>query len=1382
MDIQKVRFLHITALAATLSLTCVVQAQDTTDLFSPADGAKGPASAAANTSEPDVIQSRLVTLDLVQLEPQAESVGQRVRFNLFDDAVADLELARATRPLSGGLHWFGKEAGDNIESAVLSIVEGRTSGSLTVGSRFFRIEHIAGPIHRIEELTAERESFGQDALIPPGAPKTQPLAQLLQAPPTAEMTSSHVVDILVCYTPSGKNRAGGKTQIEDRASLAVAEANSALVNSGAGSVQWNLVAAVEVSPSAPGDNSAPSEAANATYLNYLTYDMTHVHALRDTYGADIVSLWIDNAASGTIGIGWIMPDLAIQYEWYDFAPFGFNVVETHFARGPQYTFAHEVGHNLGSAHNRASAQSPGAYSYSYGFQQPDAFYTLMSYSSGCSGCAPVNAWSNPNVLINGKPSGATGSQSADNARSLTNTAPLAEAFRASVGGGPPPPPPPNGTPTANPQSVTTPYQTSKAITLSGSDPDGDPLTYSIVSQPTKGSLSGSGTNRTYTPNNGVSGSDSFQFRVSDGNGGTDDATVSITIQAPAPPPSVLVSEAVVVNGVTDQNWTSVGLSNQYGSPVIACTPAYEKTAQPAVVRMRNANSSSFEIRLSSPGAAGVTANVHCVAMEEGVYTFSQNGVKAEAVRYTSTVTDHDASWSGESRSYQNSYSNPVVIGQVMTYNGTRFSSFWARGSSGTAPPSSSVLRVGKHVGEDSTTTRNNETVGYIVMEAGAGNLGSVAYEAAVGAKSVQGMGDNPPYSYQLSSISSVQAVVASSAGMAGVNGGWPAIYGTNGASGSTLRFAIDEDVLADSERAHITERVAYVAFGTATPVGETNQDPTANAQSVSTSYQTPLNITLTASDPDEDTLSYQITTSPAHGALSGAMPTVVYTPNGGYSGPDTFTFQVNDGRGGTDSAQVSITVGSPGGTGNNAPTANPSSVTIPYEKPTWFSLTASDPDGDPLTYHLVNPPDHGGTTGTLPNILFWPESGYSGSDSLTFEVRDGKGGVDQAVVSITIQSPDGGGGGGGGTGNNAPTANPKSVTIPYEKPTWITVSASDPDGDSLTYHMVNSPNHGGVTGTLPNILFWPESGYSGSDSFTFEVRDGKGGVDQAVVSITIESPGQSSVHVENHVVTTGSSWTLINFNQPFDSPVAVCTPQYSVNAAAAVARMQNVNSNSMAVRLQTLGGSPSVTGQVRCLVVEEGVYTPSEHGVRMEAVKFTSTVTDRRNSWNGQFRGYQQAYANPVVVGQVMTSLSHNYSVFWAAGSSSTSSPTGTVLRVGKHVGEDSNTSRPNETLGYIVIDSGSGQLGNYNYVASVGPQSVSGITAGAPYTYSVSNAGANSAVLSSAGMAGNDGGFPVLLDSGVSGGVMRLGIQEDQLADQERTHAAESVAFIAIQ
>ena len=94
------------------------------------------------------------------------------------------------------------------------------------------------------------------------------------------------------------------------------------------------------------------------------------------------------------------------------------------------------------------------------------------------------------------------------------------------------------------------------------------------------------------------------------------------------------------------------------------------------------------------------------------------------------------------------------------------------------------------------------------------------------------------------------------------------------------------------------------------------------------------------------------------------------------------------------------------------------------------------------------------------------------------------------------------------------------------------------------------------------------------------------------------------------------------------------------------------------------------------LVVEEGVYTQAEHGVTMEAVQATSSVTARRGNWARETRSYANTYTDPVVVGQVMTFNDADWSVFWASTASSRSTPPSAVsFAAGKHVGEDSDTS-----------------------------------------------------------------------------------------------------------
>jgi hypothetical protein len=94
----------------------------------------------------------------------------------------------------------------------------------------------------------------------------------------------------------------------------------------------------------------------------------------------------------------------------------------------------------------------------------------------------------------------------------------------------------NSTPTANSDTITTKEDTPVSITLTGSDSDGNPLTYKIVTAPTHGSLSGTEPNITYIPGRNFNGSDSFSFKVNDGTSDSTTATISITVTSVNDPP------------------------------------------------------------------------------------------------------------------------------------------------------------------------------------------------------------------------------------------------------------------------------------------------------------------------------------------------------------------------------------------------------------------------------------------------------------------------------------------------------------------------------------------------------------------------------------------------------------------------------------------------------------------------------------------------------------------------------------------------------------------------------------------------------------------------------------------------------------------------------
>ena len=240
------------------------------------------------------------------------------------------------------------------------------------------------------------------------------------------------------------------------------------------------------------------------------------------------------------------------------------------------------------------------------------------------------------------------------------------------------------------------------------------------------------------------------------------------------------------------------------------------------------NTNTFEVRLDrTDGQTGAIADipVHYMVVEEGKYTLAEDGVKMEAVKFNSTRTDENNSWVGEARSYQQSYSQPVVVGQAMSYNDSDWSVFWARGSSKLNPPTNSSLYVGKHVGEDPDNTRANETIGYIVIEAGAGSIGDIGYVAGLGGDTIRGVTDGNGFTYNITHLDSAECAVASAAGMDGGNGGWPVLYGSLPVTEDTLMLGFDEDQMKDSERAHTTEQVAYIVLDPPPVAAQSMPDP-----------------------------------------------------------------------------------------------------------------------------------------------------------------------------------------------------------------------------------------------------------------------------------------------------------------------------------------------------------------------------------------------------------------------------------------------------------------------------------------------------------------------------------------------------------------------------
>ena len=266
--------------------------------------------------------------------------------------------------------------------------------------------------------------------------------------------------------------------------------------------------------------------------------------------------------------------------------------------------------------------------------------------------------------------------------------------------------------------------------------------------------------------------------------------------------------------------------------------------------------------------------------------------------------------------------------------------------------------------------------------------------------------------------------------------------------------------------------------------------PTANTQSVKVAEDTPLGITVTGSDPNSPPLAlgFAVSTNPAHGTLSGTAPNLTYTPASGYFGADSFQFTDSNGVQTSSPATVSITVvGAPTATG-------PISVTTAEGiAPSTFTLTGTDPNSPalPLTFTVTAQPLHGTLSGQPPNSRIRPMPGYFGTDDFQFTDSNGIATSNPATVSITIVGQ--------------PAATAQSVTTLENTGKAITLQGSDPNSPpvALTYTVTVNPAHGTLSGTAPNLVYTPNSGYSGTDSFQFTDSNGYAISDPATVSIAV---------------------------------------------------------------------------------------------------------------------------------------------------------------------------------------------------------------------------------------------------------------------------------------
>ena len=187
--------------------------------------------------------------------------------------------------------------------------------------------------------------------------------------------------------------------------------------------------------------------------------------------------------------------------------------------------------------------------------------------------------------------------------------------------------------------------------------------------------------------------------------------------------------------------------------------------------------------------------------------------------------------------------------------------------------------------------------------------------------------------------------------------------------------------------------------------------PVAKSQSVTTTSDTPVSITLDASDKDGDTLTYAIKSFPTHGSLSSLSSldkdsgSVTYTPDRGYTGSDSFTFTASDGSSTSNAAKVSITVNSIAPI-NTPPVAKSQNVSTRTNTPLNVTLGALDADNDVVLSSIISQPGNGTLSEinqTSHTVTYTPNRDFTGTDSFTHKVNDGKADSETGKVNIDVR-------------------------------------------------------------------------------------------------------------------------------------------------------------------------------------------------------------------------------------------------------------------------------------------------------------------------------------------------------------------------------------------
>ena len=669
----------------------------------------------------------------------------------------------------------------------------------------------------------------------------------------------------------------------------------------------------------------------------------------------------------------------------------------------------------------------------------------------------------------------------------------------------------NPAPIATNDNATTPEDTpvTIAVLANDRDPDGDALTVTAATAPNGTAVINPNGTITYTPNLDFNGVDTITYTISDGNGGTATATLTVGVAVinDAPVSTPIVAQANL-DGAPITLPVAANFSDLDGDPL-----AFTAIGLPA--------------GLTINPASGVISG-----------TIDRSASQTDAGVYRVTVTAADGQGGATSQTFTWTITNPAPVAVNDNATTAEDTPVTVAVLTNDNDPDGDPLTVTTATAANGTVVINpNGTVTYtpnansngtdvITYTTSDGNGGTATATATIVVSPVNDAPLATPDAVTINEDTPVTIPVL--ANDRDADGNPLTVTAATSPNGTivinpdgTIRYIPNANFNGvDTITYTVSDGQGGFATSTVTvTVTSVNDAPVAVNDVDSTLEDTPVTLPVLGNDrdPDGNPLIITAATSPNGGVVINPDGTITFTPALNFNGPATITYTISDGNGGTAMATVTVNVTAV----NDPPVARPDAGMTNEDTPLRLSplVNDTDVDGNPLTVSAASAVNGTVVINADGTITYTPNANFNGTDIITYQISDGRGGFSTATISVTVAPI-----------NDPPVAVNDVASLDEDTSVRIPVLAndSDGDGDPLRVTAATAPNGNVVINADGTVTYTPRADFFGTDIITYSITDGNGGTSTATVRVAVRDVNEQPTDGNEGLMTIAGVENRIN--------------------------------------------------------------------------------------------------------------------------------------------------------------------------------------------------------------------------------------------------------------